>query len=133
MEAGGLVGMVDAGSLQISDSSMNGTINVDNSSSSYIAGLVGYFDAGSLQIDRCHVTSVMDITSEYTIVSGIANKLANAQDMTINNCYVSGAIKRGKQGKAGQTYTDLLMHSNRIQIAGEQSQTVIMMQKRKIV
>lgn len=42
MEAGGLVGMVDAGSLQISDSSMNGTINVDNSSSSYIAGLVGY-------------------------------------------------------------------------------------------
>ena len=101
MEAGGFVGMVDAGSLQISDSSMNGTINVDNSSSSYIAGLVGYFDADSLQIDRCHVTSVMDITSEYTIVSGIANKLANAQDMTINNCYVSGAIKRGKQGKRG--------------------------------
>ena len=100
MRAGGLVGRVDAGSLQISDSSMNGML-VANGADNCIAGLVGYFDAGSLQIDRCHVTSVMDITSENTIVSGIANELANAQDMTINNCYVSGEIKRGAQGKSG--------------------------------
>ena len=97
--AGGLVGKID-GIIQISDSSMNGMMNTTGDEN-YIGGIAGGVDKGNARIDRCHVTSVIDVCSAKTVVSGIVNEMVNAQGMTINNCYTSGEFRRSKTGDSG--------------------------------
>ncbi|MBU5430527.1 leucine-rich repeat protein [Kineothrix sp. MSJ-39] len=97
--AGGLVGRTD-GSVQISDSSMNGTVTAEGGGSqmSYIGGMIGCIDWGRGVIERSHVTGFIDVGSIYTIASSIANESHNADGMEIRNSYASGEIRRGRTG-----------------------------------
>ena len=99
--AGGFIGRT-SGSVQISDSSMNGTVTAegggDSKQISYIGGLIGYIDSGRAVIERSHVTGFIDVGSRYTIASFIANESRNADGMEISNSYASGESRRGITG-----------------------------------
>ena len=99
--AGGFIGRT-SGSVQISDSSMNGTVTAegggDSKQISYIGGLIGYIDSGRAVIERSHVTGFIDVGSGYTIASFIANESRNADGMEISNSYASGESRRGITG-----------------------------------